>query len=326
MGQDPHIGFVELWDKFHNIIKNGEATGKSFLEERQLIPMVRHGYLEETYYDYNFLPIVGEDGYVRGHFLHSADVTRETISERRAFVTRELPKRLSTCLDMEDFWPALLKGMSVGDKDLPLVALYAVSQYGSEPTSSQSGRTTCLLEQCVGIDADKLPSRLLFPRVYHSPSSILTNIDKLLPRLLAASLDDPEPLLVTRNMLPSLFLAGITWRGFGIPSEEFLIVPLRTSKGLVIGFMFAGLNPMKRYRQDNGLKDCIKIITQQIAVPRASSLLQSEAIRKGEEELILRSEELKRSETKYRKFAEHAPIGVALINASECMEFANEAW
>ncbi|RDI88308.1 hypothetical protein Vi05172_g2034 [Venturia inaequalis] len=311
MGQDPHIGLVELWDTFHRIINTGEVTGRSYLEKRQLIPMMRYGYLEEGYYDYNYLPIVGDDGYVVGHHCQCADVSRETISERRTSLTLKLSKELSVCRDMGEFWPSFLKGMSLDDKDFPLVALYAVSQYGSEPTCPQSGRTTCLLEACVGVDADKLPSRLVFPRGHHPPSSILTNFDKLLVRLFQASLEDSKPLLLTRNMLPSLFFAGVTWRGFGVQSEEFLIVPMRTSRGVVVGFMFAGLNPMKRYRQDNDYEDLIKIITQQIAIPRASSLLQGEEIRRGEERLISRSEELKRSEAKYRNFAEHAPIGVA---------------
>ncbi|TID18815.1 putative histidine kinase M2QJp [Venturia nashicola] len=326
MGQDPHIGLVELWDKFHDIIKNGERTGTSFMGRRQLVPMVRYGYLEETYYHYNFTPIVGEDGYVVGNYWQAGDAIHETIRERRTLLTLELSKELLKCTDMAEFWPSFLKGLSLGDKDFPLVALYAVSQFGSEPTCSQSGRTTCLLEACIGIDVDKLPSRLVFPRGHHPPSSILTNIDKLLVRLFQASLEDPKPLLLTRNMLPSLFLAGITWRGFGVPSEEFLIVPMRTRRNVVIGFMFAGLNPMKRYRQDHDYEDFIKIITQQIAIPRASSLLQSEEIRKGEERLILQSAELKRSEAKYRNFAEHAPIGVALVAPDRCIEFANEAW
>lgn len=326
MGQDPHIAFGERWNKFHNIIKSGEETGKSFVEKRQMIPMVRYGYLEETYYDYNFIPIVGDDGHVVGHYCQAGDAIREAILERRKHLTQGLSSELSDCKDMGEFWPAFRKGLSLGDKDFPFVALYAVSQFGSEPSCPQAGRTTCLLEECVGVDADQLPSRLVFPRGLHPPFSILTNFDKLLARLFQSSLEDPNPLLLTRNMLPSLFLAGITWRGFGVPSEEFLIVPLRTNQGAVVGFMFAGLNPMKRYRQDNDYEDLIKMVTQQIATPRASSLLQSEEIKKGEERLILRSEELKRSEAKYRNFAEQAPIGVALVAPNRCIEFANEAW
>lgn len=83
---------------------------------------------------------------------------------------------------------------------------------------------------------------------------------------------------------------------------------------------------MKRFGQDNDYADYVKMITQQVVIPKASSILQSEEIRLGKERLTLRSDELKRSEAKYLNFAEHAPIGVALINASKCMEFANEAW
>jgi PAS domain-containing protein len=326
MGQDPHIGLAEVWPLFSEIMKKGVETGKTLVGEKQMLHLTRYGYLEETYYDYRFIPIVGDEGYVVGHYGNPVDVTREVLNNRRAASAQNIGSEISACKSMQEFWPSLLAGFGPADKDFPLIALYATSQHASEPSCPYSERMTCLLEGCLGVSESQIPSRLILPRENRAVSSTTANIERLLATLFQKSLNSPGPLLVTRGMLPDNFLKGITWRGFGTPSQEFLIIPLRTGKGIVIGFIFTGLNPLKKFRQDCDFEDHVKMITSQLAIPRASSILQAEEIRQGEEKLTLRSNELKQSEAKYRNFAEHAPIGVALVNSDRCMEFANEAW
>jgi PAS domain-containing protein len=325
MGQDPHIGLAELWAKFHDIIRDGEKTGQPHVDENQLLPLSRFGYLEEIYYSYRFIPIVGDEGYVVGHYVLPQEATRDILSDRRTLMAQTMAVRLAECKSMREFWPSLLAGFGPSDKDFPMVALYASSQYASEPTSEQS-RITCLLEDCLGVSENHVPSRLILPRASRTVGSVSKAIEKLLATLFHKALNSTGPLLVTRDILPDSFLKGVTWRGFGIPSQEYLIIPLRTSKGVVVGFVFAGLNPMKRYHQDSDFADHVKMITQQVAIPRASSILLAEEVRQGEERLTIRSEELKQSEAKYRNFAEHSPVGVALISSDRCIEFANEAW
>jgi PAS domain-containing protein len=325
MGQDPHVVLVELWPKFHQIIKEGEETGKTHVDEKQLLPLSRYGYLEETYYSYRFIPIVGDEGYVVGHYVQPLDVAREVIRDRRTENARHISLQISGCKNMQDFWHNLLVGFEPSDKDFPLVALYAASQYASEPSCSQSNRITYLLEGCLGASQCHFPSPLILP-LEDAASSTSSSIEKLFETLFQRSLDSLEPLLVTRDLLPDSFLKDVSWRGFGIPSQEFLIIPLRTNKGIIIGFMLTGLNPMKKFHQESDFGDHVKMITQHVAIPRASSILQAEEITQGEERLSLRSKELEQSEAKYRNFAEHAPIGVALFSSERCMEFANEAW
>lgn len=45
-----------------------------------------------------------------------------------------------------------------------------------------------------------------------------------------------------------------------------------------------------------------------------------------EEQVHLRTRELQQSELKYRQFAEHAPIGVSMVNREGIIEFVNAAW
>lgn len=326
MGQDPHIALSEVWSPFSDFLKRGEDTGKAFVGENHMLQLTRYGYVEETYYSYRFIPIVGEEGYVVGHYGNLLDVTREVVDDRRSALAQHIGVQVSLCKSMPEFWPSFLSGFEPNEKDFPLVAIYSTSDYASEPSRVQSDRPTFQLEGCIGVSENHLPSRLILPRERRQVNAKAVNIEGLLASLFHESLESSEPLLVMQDMLPDTFLKSTACRGFGRPSKEFLVTPLRTNKGIVIGFIFAGLNPLKRFNQDNNYGEHVKMITHQVAVSKASSILQAEEITLGEEKLILRSEELKRSEVKYPNFAEHAPIGVALINPQNFMEFANEAW
>lgn len=291
-----------------------------------MLLLTRYGYLEETYYSHRFVPVIGDDGYVVGHYANPLDATKEVLSRRRALSAQHIGIQIAASRKTSELWPRFLSSFGPIKEDFPLVALYATSQHASDPTSLQSARVTCLLEGTIGVPESHLPSRLVLPRDRSTVKFRTSNVEKLLACLFQSSLDSTDSLLLTRDKLPDTFLKGVSWRGFGSPSQEFLITPLRTNKGVVLGFMFAGLNPFKRFRQDNDYLDYVNTITQQVVIPKATSILQTEEITSGEERLILRSNELQRSEARYRNFAEHAPIGVALVTPDRCMEFANEAW
>lgn len=242
---DPHIGLSEVWgpNVFSDIMKRGIETGMTHVGEKHMMFLNRYGYQEECHYSYRFVPVVGDDGYVAGHYTNSVDVTREALYDRRALSARHASTQIANSGSMSEFWPNLLSGFEPTKEDFPLVALYATSQHGSKPICPQSERITCLLEGAVGVSESHTPSRLVLPRERRAANFRTVNVETLLATLFQKSLDSPEPLLLTRDKLPNAFLKGITWRGFGRPSEEFLVIPLRTSNGIVIGFMFAGLNP-----------------------------------------------------------------------------------
>ena len=58
-------GLVELWDVIGPIVE-GVKTGESTYSENQCLMLRRHGFLEETYFTYGFLPVREETGDVAG--------------------------------------------------------------------------------------------------------------------------------------------------------------------------------------------------------------------------------------------------------------------
>ena len=58
-GQDPKIGFAEIWDHFDKVLKHGQHTGEPVVEAGALLLLRRHGFLEETYFSWKFIPMIG---------------------------------------------------------------------------------------------------------------------------------------------------------------------------------------------------------------------------------------------------------------------------
>ena len=79
-----------IWPQFRNLLENGEG----FYAENQMLPMRRYGFEEETYWNYNFTAIRGEDGRIAGIFNSGFETTGTVLSERRLKLKLALNERL----------------------------------------------------------------------------------------------------------------------------------------------------------------------------------------------------------------------------------------
>lgn len=78
----------EVWGDIWHIIEpqfqSVLTTGRGMSTREEMLPMQRPGLLEETYWDYSFTPIAGEDGTVAGIFNEGQDITSRVLLERRS--------------------------------------------------------------------------------------------------------------------------------------------------------------------------------------------------------------------------------------------------
>lgn len=78
----------EVWPDIWHIIepqfRSVLSTGKGFATRDAMLPMERQGRPEETYWDYSFTPIAGEDGAVAGIFNQGQEITARVLIERRS--------------------------------------------------------------------------------------------------------------------------------------------------------------------------------------------------------------------------------------------------
>ena len=83
----------EVWHDIWSVVDTQFAqvvrTGEGFATFDQMLPMVRGGAVQETFWNYSFTPIRGEDGSVAGVFNQGHETTERVLDERRSFMERQ---------------------------------------------------------------------------------------------------------------------------------------------------------------------------------------------------------------------------------------------
>ena len=82
--------FPEIWDyigpMFHSVMNTGVAS--TFND--QLLPLNRHGFVEECYFVFSYSPVLTEHGSVGGVFVTVLETTERVLRDRRQKILREL--------------------------------------------------------------------------------------------------------------------------------------------------------------------------------------------------------------------------------------------
>ncbi len=120
----------EVWPEIWNDIEPQFA--KAFLGEPggskdALLPMQRHGYTEECYFDFTFTPVYGEDGNVDGIFNAVIETTYRVINERRAELLQKLSRRISAAGSADDVYKKVIALLKNNAADLPFCFIYSLS-------------------------------------------------------------------------------------------------------------------------------------------------------------------------------------------------------
>lgn len=66
MGQSYKVAWAEIWDEVKDVFANARTTGQATMKDDDCLFMKRNGFLEETYFSWSIIPMVGEDGTVMG--------------------------------------------------------------------------------------------------------------------------------------------------------------------------------------------------------------------------------------------------------------------
>lgn len=118
--------YLERLEPQFNKAFNGEPGGSL----DALLPMQRHGYTEECYFDFTFTPVFGQTGTVDGVFNAVIETTYRVISERRNSFLQKLSKALGGAKSLNEVCSAFIATTASNRKDIPFALLYSASQGG----------------------------------------------------------------------------------------------------------------------------------------------------------------------------------------------------
>jgi signal transduction histidine kinase len=338
MGMSYRVAWAEIWDEVKDVFANARSTGEATMKDDDCLFVRRSDLLEETYFSWSIIPMVGSDGSVMGLYNPAFEKTRRKIAERRMLTLREVGERTASARDVKGFWAEVLASLALNEYDCPFLLLYSVSDDSDSDTSSMHSNSTfgsrqCLLEGALGVPEDHpvAPRQIDFKAGQEGFGPIFREVMKT---------NKPVLLGTDAHELPKELLAGLEPRGFGDPLKAVLVCPIypTTTAEIVLGFLVLGVNPRRPYDDDYSL--FVQLLARQLATSLASVVLFEEEIRRGQkaaqlaaldrielsEQLAARTQEAMESETKFTRMAEFAPVGMFIAGSDGKITFANDTW
>lgn len=83
MGATLKQGWAEIANDLEPVFLNAERLGRATTLENTSFYIQRHGYLEETFFSYNLVPVRDENGKTEGFYNAAFETTRQKLWERR---------------------------------------------------------------------------------------------------------------------------------------------------------------------------------------------------------------------------------------------------
>jgi PAS domain-containing protein len=339
-GGDPAVELAEVWDYYDSMLATQRETFLTVQDKNIQLFLKRRGFLEETYFTYKFVPIIGAEGYVVGSHVSVVETTHEVISSRRLATVNALKEGISSAKDIHALWCKIIKGLEHAQYDIPLVMLYSIAGVSDASITSSAaaisnvhtGSIECTLEGSIGIPEGHPVAPKTF--ALDQNKTWLADACRIGLRGAACVL-----LQVEDGSLPSDVVQGITWRGFGEPSTKFVVCPIHsTYSEEAVAFLVIALNPKRPF--DEEYQDFLKTLTMQITTPQVSSVLlgaevwkrqalarqESEDRAEISQESLMPAMEFDKFETRFARFAERAQVGLVISDAYGQILYANGLW
>lgn len=339
MGQSYRLAWAEIWDEVKDFFSNARLAGESTMKDDDCLFIRRNDFLEETYFSWSIIPIVGNDGSVSGLYNPAFEKTRRKIAERRMLTLREIGERTASARDMRGFWREVISALDLNEYDTPFVLLYSVAEDADSDASSMCSFNNasnqvlqCTLEGSLGVAEEDLAA----PRTIDLKTG-MEGFGPIFREVMRTH--KPLNLEIGSEHLPHSLLAGLERRGFGDPCSSVVVCPMHPTTGeTTLGFLVLGVNPRRPYDEDYSL--FVQLLSRQLATSLASVVLFEEEIRRGQkaarlaaldrlelsEQLAARTQEAIDSETKFTRMAEFAPVGMFIANTDGEITYSNDQW
>ncbi|KAL1865295.1 hypothetical protein VTK73DRAFT_5296 [Phialemonium thermophilum] len=339
MGMRYRDSWPEIWQDVEQVFEHAWTSGQATMKHEDRLFVVRNGYLEETFFNWSIVPLIGSDGSVVALYNPTFDDTRRKVNERWMLILHEVGERTSQARCVKSFWAEVKAGLETNAFDIPMALIYSVSEDGEEGSaltdSDGAGHLPqVLLEGSLGVP-DGHPAAVPSMNLDTSDEGFAPYMRDSLRRL-----SHPSVLRREDGTLPKKLVDGLAWRGFGDPCRTVVVFPIHraTQGGKVIGFVVLGVNPRRPYDEDYEL--FVNILSRQLATSLVSVALFEEEIKRGQMaatlaaldrqelsmQLRLRTQEAVESEYRFTRMAEFAPVGMFIADHQGIINYCNDTW
>jgi hypothetical protein len=157
MGLSTRVTFAEIWDiigpMFQGVMRGTATTVVDFL-----LPLDRHGFVEECYFIFSYSPIREESGEVGGVLVTVTETTERILGSRRLKALQELSARTQRAATAEAACEIAADVLGENPDDLPFALLYLLDAGGATATlAGAAGIAPGAAAAPLWIDLDGLP-------------------------------------------------------------------------------------------------------------------------------------------------------------------------
>jgi hypothetical protein len=231
LGRPAREAWTEIWGILGPWLEGVLSSGEASHWKDHLLPMRRHGYTEECYFDLSLDPIRGERGSVGGIFNAVLETTYRVLGERRMRLLRRLAERTAGARSAGEVCALAAEAMGTATADVPFALLYLADPDGRRAR----------LASAMGILADG-PARDadLRPRRHRRPAPLAAKLagTDACPWPLSTVAATGKPELVSGLAERFGRLPGGPWPE---PARQALVLPIAaTGLGGTAGLLVAG--------------------------------------------------------------------------------------
>ena len=283
MGAGTRVTFAEIWDiigpMFQGVMEGRATTLVDFL-----LPLDRHGFVEECYFVFSYSPIREESGDVGGVLVTVTETTERVLGARRLRTLQELASRTQKAATAEAACAAAAFVLSENPADLPFALLYLLDAEGKRATLAGA--------------AGLAPGALARPAVID-----LQAADPLWP--VAAAVESRATRIV--DQFPAMAHLA--------PVRQVVVIPIaQTGDGRPAGVLVAAVSP--RLSLDESYRSFLALATGQIATAIGNARALAEALAE-----VDRAE---RGRERLAALFLQAPVAVSVVSGPELVyELAN---
>jgi len=126
LGNPAHEVWKDIWKEIEPEFKK-TFEGISGGSKDALLPMKRHGYIEECYFDFTFTPVRGANGNIEGVFNAVIETTYRVINERRSTFLNNLSVALTSAHTQQKVFEKLSEFLKHNNNSVPFALFYAVN-------------------------------------------------------------------------------------------------------------------------------------------------------------------------------------------------------
>jgi len=347
MGGSPIVSYAEVWEPmFAPIVKHGRETGQAIRHNDVPLSLMRHGYTEECFVDYSFVPVLGPDKVVIGFYHTAIETTNQNLSKRRMKTLTDIGNHAGTARSMKEYWEAVLKGFEPNIWDIPYAIAWEFRVVGDGSSTAGSGLNSTHGSTLEHVDSGS--SSGARPAKLCSLAGIMgKNITQIPLTLNASDEDDSFQQAVSKAMrsgqlalisidagnMPNWLESQSAGRAFDEPCKSAVVIPVRLTSRIdakgtdVAGFMVLGTNPRRAF--DDDYERYIRLWSRQMDTSAASVVLLEQEVnrqRKLTAQLTISTRHIQESEARFARFAEMSTIGMWITNPAGAVVFSNNAW